>query len=193
MGEGMGELALTLHPEKTRLVDVGRGQGSFVFLGCTFRKKRSILRAPHLTFMQRWPSPRAMSRIKQRIHELTRVQNGAGDIQEVIDALNPVLRGWGNYFRTGNADTKFNQLDGYVHKRIVQWLIRRGGQRPRFWAGRWPHERLFGMGLHQLRTRVKYPANAAPIRPSVSRVRETRTHGLNGGLALRAAEAARRS
>ena len=40
------------------------------------------------------------------------------------------------------------------------------------------------MGLHPLRTSVRYPAQAASPRPSVGRVRETRTHGLKGGLAL---------
>jgi hypothetical protein len=38
----MSKLGLTLHPDKTRMVDLGRGKGSFVFLGCTIRKKRSI-------------------------------------------------------------------------------------------------------------------------------------------------------
>ena len=40
------KLGLVLHPEKTRMVNLGRGKESFVFLGCTIRKKRSILRNP---------------------------------------------------------------------------------------------------------------------------------------------------
>jgi hypothetical protein len=42
IGLVMNRLGLTLHPTKTRLVDLRRGKGSFVFLGCTIRKKRSI-------------------------------------------------------------------------------------------------------------------------------------------------------
>jgi len=180
----LAELKLELHPDKTRIVDVRRGRGSFVFLGCTLRKQRSILRAPHLHFMQRWPSPRAMKRIRDRIHHLTdSSRSGVRDVTEIITSLNPVLRGWSNYFRTGNADTKFNQVDNYVRGRIVRWLWRRGGQRARFRPSKWPHDRLFAMGLYQLRTRVHYPAQASPIRSSVSRVRETCTHGLKGGLA----------
>ena len=176
-------LGLELHPEKTRLVDLRGGREGFVFLGCTFRKRRSIQRAPHLHFMQRWPSPHAMKRIRKRIHDLTDVrQTRASDVMEIIAALNPVLRGWATYFKTGNADAKFNQLDDYVHERIQRWLWRRGGQRSRFRRSKWPHERLYAMGLYRLRTRVRYPAKAAPQRPSVSRVRENRTHGLNGGL-----------
>jgi RNA-directed DNA polymerase len=63
IGLVMNRLGLTLHPEKTRMVDLRRGKGSFVFLGCTIRKKRSIQRNPRMHFMQRWPSPKAMKRI----------------------------------------------------------------------------------------------------------------------------------
>ncbi|MGH8306038.1 MAG: group II intron reverse transcriptase/maturase [Steroidobacteraceae bacterium] len=179
-------LGLRLHPEKTRLVNVGRGSDgrkSFEFLGCTLRKKRSILRNPRLTFLQRWPSPRAMKRIRTRVHELTdRRTYGGKDVRAVIARLNPVLRGWANYFRSGNADAKFNQVDNYVHRSVVRWMQKRGGQRGKVRFDAWPFDRLFGMGLVQLRTTVKYPAQATPLRPSESRVREIRTHGLTGGL-----------
>ena len=180
--EILARLGLVLHPDKTRLVDLRGGKEGFVFLGCVFRKRRSIQRAPHKHFMQRWPSPRAMKRIRERVHDLTDVRRTrASDVMEIIAALNPVLRGWGNYFKTGNADTRFNQIDDYVHERIVQWLGRRGGQRTRFWTSKWPSTRLHEMGLHRLRGTVRYPSQATEQRPSVSRVRETRTHGLNGG------------
>ena len=183
--EILARLGLELHPDKTRLVDLRRGREGFVFLGCVFRKRRSILRAPHLHFMQRWPSPRAMKRIRERVHDLTDVRRTrASDVMEIITLLNPVLRGWGNYFKTGNAAAKFNQIDDYVHERVTRWLWRRGGQRTRFRISKWPHARLHGMGLHQLRTRVRYPSQATEQRPSVSRVRENRTHGLKGGPAL---------
>ena len=52
-----------------------------------------------------------------------------GDAREVIADLNPVLMGWGNYFRTGNASAKFNQLDCYVYRRLMRLLVRRGGER----------------------------------------------------------------
>lgn len=177
----LAELGLQLHPDKTRIVDARRGRESFEFLGHTLRKRRSIQRAPHLHFMQRWPSPRAMSRMRRRIHELTDKRRGGADVKEIIASLNPVLRGWANYFKTGNADAQFNAIDHYVHDRIMHWLWRRGGQRARNWRSRWPYSRLFAMGLHQLRTSVCYPAQATPRRPSVSRVQETCTHGLTGG------------
>src|SRR6266852_3946256 len=121
IGLVMDRLGLKLHPAKTRLVDLRRGKESFVFLGCTLRKKRSIQRNPRMYFMQRWPSPKAMKRIRERVHKLTAARHSGKDVKQIIATLNPILRGWGNYFRTGNAERKFNQLDSYVFWRLAQW------------------------------------------------------------------------
>ena len=186
-------LGLELHPEKTRAVDLRRGREGFDFLGCTMRKRRSILRRPNCHFMQRWPSARAMKRVRERVHELTAARgNAAGDVTTVITALNPVLRGWGNYFGTGNADDKFNHVDRYVYQRIGHWLWRRGGQRRRFRAACWPQERLYAMGLYRLQGTVRYPSHATSTRPSVSRVPEIGTHGLKGGPAVSSTSILRR-
>jgi group II intron reverse transcriptase/maturase len=177
----MVRLGLTLHPEKTRLVDLRRGKESFVFLGCTIRKRRSIQRNPRWHFVHRWPSPKAMKRIRERIHELTEPRrHRARDVKDVITSLNSVLRGWGTYFRSGTADREFARVDEYVFERLCRWKRRRGGQRSRFRFDEWPRERFFGLGLHRLRGTVKYPAQATPVRPSLSRVREMRMHGLKG-------------
>jgi len=181
LGIILGRLGLVLHPEKTRQVDLRRGKEGFTFLGCDIRKRRSIQRAPHLHFMQRWPSKKAMKGLRSRIHTLTDSRrSGMEDVNELIGQLNPVLRGWGEYFRTGTADRQFNAVDGYVHGRILRWMWRRGGQRRTVWMKDWPPARLRELGLHRLRGTVRYPAHATPIRPSLSRVREIRTHGLKG-------------
>jgi RNA-directed DNA polymerase len=132
--------------------------------------------------MHRWPSPKAMQRVRERVHDLTEARrSGAKDVKEIVASVNPVIRGWGICFRTGTADREFNRIDWYVHGRITRWLWRRGGQRARCRSTEWPLERLFAMGLHRLMGRVRYPAQPTPRRPSVSRVRETRTHGSKGG------------
>jgi group II intron reverse transcriptase/maturase len=181
----MTNLGLSLHPEKTRLVNLRRGKEGFIFLGCAIRKRRSVLRNPRLHFMQRWPSPRAMKKVQERVHELTTVRrNGAKNLNELIAGLNPVLRGWGNYFCSGNADGKFNRVDGYVYRRVTDWMRRRGGQRSRSYRDEWPTERLHETGLHRLQGRVSYPTQASLVRPSVSCVREIRTHSLKGGFGI---------
>ena len=183
----MGRLGLEMHPEKTRMVSLARGKEGFTFLGWTVRKRRSIQRNPRWHFVQRWPSPKAMKRLRDRVHELTDVRGRqARDVEELIEKLNPVLRGWGNYFRTGNADREFNQLDDYVYGRVLRWQWRRGGQRTRFRFDRWPRQRLHEMGLHRLMGTVRYPQAATPRKhgqenSSVSCVPENGTHSLKGG------------
>jgi Group II intron, maturase-specific domain len=108
------------------------------------------------------------------------IRQSGKDVKQIIAELNPVLRGWGNYFRTGNADQEFNKLDGFVFRRMRRWQFRRGGQRVtsrRAWTG----DQLHGMGLYRLRGTVCYPTQATSIRSSVSCVRENRTHSLKGG------------
>jgi len=183
----MERLGLEMHPEKTRVVNLALGKEGFTFLGWTVRKCRSIQRNPRWHFVQRWPSPKAMKRIRSRVHEITEARGRqAKGIGELIDKLNPVLRGWGNYFRTGNADREFNRVDDYVYGRVLQWQWRRGGQRTRFRFDRWPQKRLYEMGLQRLRGTTRYPQAATPRKhgqenSSVSCVPENGTHSLKGG------------
>ena len=65
-------------------------------------------------YLHRWPSQRAMKRLREKVRDRTGRNRAGQDIREVIADLNPVLRGWGNYFRTGNAAVKFSQADDYV-------------------------------------------------------------------------------
>jgi len=179
VGLVMDRLGLTLHPAKTRLVDLRRGRESFVFLGCTIRKKRSIQRNPRKYYVQRWPSPKATKKLRDRVRELTGKRQSGKDVKQIVAELTPVLRGWGNYFRTGNADREFNKMDYFVVTSLRRWQYRRGGQRPTKRAP-FTGDQLYGMGLHKLMGTVKYPAQATPVRSSLSRVRENRTHGLKG-------------
>jgi len=180
IGLVMDRLGLTLHSAKTRMVDLRRGKESFVFLGCTIRKKRSIQRAPGKHFMQRWPSPKATKKLRDRVRELTSTRYSGKDVKQIVAELTPVLRGWGNYFRTGNADREFNKMDGFVVRSLRRWQYRRGGQRPTKRAP-FTGDQLHGMGLHKLMGTVKYPEQATARRSSVSRVPENGTHGLKGG------------
>ena len=175
----MNRLGLVLHPDKTRMVDLRRGKGSFVFLGCTIRKRRSILRNPRAYYMHRWPSPKATKRLRDRVREITGKRSSGEDVKQIIAKLNPVLRGWGNYFRSGTASREFLKMDSFVYERLVRWLYRRGGQRATRWV-HWTAEQFHGMGLYRLRGTVRYPAQATSVRSSLSRVRENRTHGLKG-------------
>jgi group II intron reverse transcriptase/maturase len=104
-------LGLELHPKKTSLVDLSRGRAGFDFLGCHLRKHMSgpIWEQTHqrVFYLQRQPSQRAMARVRARVRALTPRGRCHDDLRAVIGDLNAVLRGWAQYFRTGNAAVKF--------------------------------------------------------------------------------------
>jgi RNA-directed DNA polymerase len=188
-------LKLTLHPEKTRRVDLTDGKEGFDFLGCHLHMRMSGMlweeRRIRRYFLQRWPSNRSMKRVRTRVKELTDSRrNGVKDVDVLIRALSPVLRGWGNYFRTGNAARKFLSLDKYVVRRLNDFRWKRyrrhakQGQRIR-----WTREEYEAHGLHRLRGTIRYPKPCMLHResPPVSRVREIRMHGLKGGGGTRTA------
>ena len=158
-------LGLRLHPEKTKLVELYDGHESFEFLGHTLRKRMSgklwAEKGKRLYFLQREPSPRAMKRIRGKVRALTRRSRCHADLRDVIAQLNPVLRGWGAYYRTGNSARRFNQLDGYVWRRLKQLRVQRKGRHLRAGeAARWTRESFWNLGLHRLRGTVQYPEQA---------------------------------
>ncbi len=189
MGIILERLKLQLHPEKTRRVDLSEGREGFDFLGCHLHKRvsgRLLERGIRRHYLQRWPSVRSMARVRERVKELTgRNRSGIKDVRVVIDDLNPILRGWGNYFRTGNAASKFQQVDEYVVDRLRGLLRKRQGRHLRpGQSARWTSDFFHDHGLHRLRGTIRYPGRSTTPRSEtapVSRVRETRTHGLKGG------------
>ena len=162
----LARLKLELHPDKTRKVELTRGREGFDFLGCHLHKRMSgpmwERYGKAYYFLQRWPSTRSMKRVRQRLNELTsRRRNGVKDVREIIADLNLVLRGWANYFRTGNAAMKFVALDTYVEGRLYRFLVKRKGRhlRPDDAQG-WTRDFFEGHGLVRLRGTIRYPEAA---------------------------------
>jgi RNA-directed DNA polymerase len=163
--EVLASLGLELHPDKTKVVDLREGREGFDFLGCHFRARASgklMERGIRRCYLHRWPSQRAMKSIRAKVRAKTgRNRTGASDIREVIAVLNPLLRGWGNYFRTGNATEKFVSIDRYVVRRLRGLLVKRHGRNLRAgqadaWTRRWFED----LGLHQLMGTIRYPGVA---------------------------------
>jgi group II intron reverse transcriptase/maturase len=158
----LGRLGLELHPGKTRRVALYDGKEGFDFLGCHLHKRLSgklwEQKRQRLYFLQRWPSQRSMRRVRQRVKELTPRSRCHADLRDVIADLNPVLRGWGNFFRTGNAAKRFNQLDTYVWQRLRSLRVARKGRHLRPGeVDRWTRDYFHNLGLHRLRGTVRYP------------------------------------
>jgi RNA-directed DNA polymerase len=163
--EILGGLGLQLHPGKTKVVDLREGREGFDFLGCHFHarmsgrlwEQRRIVRY----YLHRWPGQKAMKRLREKIKDYTGRNRVGLDIRVVIDGLNPILRGWGNYFGTGNAADKFVQIDRYVVWRLKRLLIKKRGRNLHArQADQWTPTWFRDQGLHQLMGTVRYPKAA---------------------------------
>lgn len=163
--EILGGMGLTLHPDKTKVVDLREGREGFDFLGWHFRARvsgRLLERGIRRYYLHRWPAQRSLKRLRAKVKAKTgRNRVGIRDVRELIAELNPILRGWGNYFRTGNAADTFLAIDRYVAWRLKRLLIKRKGRNLRAGeADAWTADWLVGLGLHRLRGTIRYPGAA---------------------------------
>lgn len=148
-------LGLRLHPGKTRISCLIQGQDGFVFLGFEHRMVESWKHRGRW-YLNKWPSPRAMASIRAKIRERTARRRASWPLEEVVEDLNPVLRGWGNYFRHGNSNRKFNAVDGYVHLRMARLASTKYGLHGRNWATRFTYGWLTDLGIYRLTGTVRY-------------------------------------
>ncbi|MEZ4302351.1 MAG: group II intron maturase-specific domain-containing protein [Polyangiaceae bacterium] len=137
--EEMTKLGLTLHPDKTRVVNVHRE--GFEFLGYRFEGRR--LR----------PRKKSLVGFKDRVRELTRRLNGHS-LEAIIDRLNTTVRGWFEYFKHSLKST-FPPLDAWIRMRLRSILLRRHKKRG---VGRglrhydWTNEYFAKLGLFTMTT-----------------------------------------
>jgi len=158
-------LGLELHPEKTRQVDLSRGREGFDFLGCHLRKRMSgplwERSRRRVYFLQRGPSQRALTRVRARVRALTGRARCHTDLRLVIADVNPVLRGWAQYFRTGNAADHFTYIDRYVEQRLRRLRLQRAGSRlSASQSVSWWRPFFEALGLVRLRGTIQYPGVA---------------------------------
>ena len=156
----LGPLGLRVHPDKTTIVDLRRGAEGFDFLGFHHRMVESRKRRGRW-WLHKWPSSRAMASIRGKIRDLTAPSRVGLDLRVVVEDLNPVLRGWGAYFRQGNSSAKFGAIDSYVHERVARLASRKHGLSGFNWVDRFTWAWLGNLGVHRLEGTVRYPtANA---------------------------------
>jgi group II intron reverse transcriptase/maturase len=145
-------LGVTLHPEKTRIVNVHHG---FEFLGYVVRQGKRPLRLPQDRIkstarqggMYAQPSEKSRQRFKEQVRALTRRRAPVSTAQLIRD-LNPVIRGWGTYYQRAHVRRLFNQLDRWIVRRI--WSHRFKRWRNSGWK-EYPTRRLRGeFGLQSL-------------------------------------------
>jgi RNA-directed DNA polymerase len=140
------QMGLTLNEQKTRLCD-GRRE-AFTFLGYTFGPMH--YRKDGHWYLGARPAQKAVNRIKGRIRQILRPSNQA-PWDEVVAELNPVLRGWAQYFAYGTRLMAYRAVDHYVWERVRHFLRRRHKVSSRG-TKRFSADVVFGeLGVFQLR------------------------------------------
>ncbi|HEV2070674.1 MAG TPA: group II intron maturase-specific domain-containing protein [Acidimicrobiales bacterium] len=152
----LSPLGLRLHPDKTRIVDLRRGAEGFDFLGFHHRMVESRKRRGRY-WLNKWLSPRAMASIRGKVRELTAPSRVGLELSVVVEQLNPVLQGWGAYFRQANSSAKFGAVDHYVQKRMARLASRKHGLRGFNWSDRFMWVWLGTLGIYRLTGTVRYP------------------------------------
>ena len=122
-------LGLELHPDKTRLVDMTKGQEGFDFLGFHHRRKR-WWRDPTRWVVRQWPSVKAMKAIRAKVKACTSSRYTlTRSTAQVVAAMNPILRGWLAYFARPGTSHKLSALRAYVHERLALWSAKKHRRR----------------------------------------------------------------
>jgi RNA-directed DNA polymerase len=131
---------LTLHPEKTRVVDVTH-RGGFEFLGYHFERGRH------------WPRAKSVKNLKAALRPKTRRTNGRS-LAVIIADVNRTLRGWFVYFQHSPRHT-LRPVDSWVRMRLRS-ILRKRHRRPGPGRGhdhqRWPNDFFAKQGLYSLTT-----------------------------------------
>jgi len=148
-------IGLHLHPDKTRIVHLTGGAEGFDFLGFHHRMVASR-KWRGRSYLQKWPSERAMASIRAKVRDHTPRSYVGRDLRYVVEELNPVLRGWGAYYRWGNSSRKFAAVDSYVHARLARLASAKHGLSGRHWATRFNYAWLSRLGIHRLSGTVRY-------------------------------------
>lgn len=156
----LGPLGLQLHPGKTTIVCLAAGQQGFDFLGFHHRMVASRKHRGRY-WLHKWPSNRAMASIRGKVHDLTTPRQVGRPLNAVVEQLNPVLRGWGAYFRQGNSSAKFGEIDSYVQQRMAILASRKHRQSGFNWTDQYTWAWLGNLGIHRLQGTVRYPTATA--------------------------------
>jgi RNA-directed DNA polymerase len=135
---------LTLHPTKTRLVDVRKEE--FTFLGYSFSTSKDGR-------IRRWPGKKSLTKFKETLRTKTR-RNRGDSLKTIITDVNETLRGWFGYFKHSYATT-FPYLDGWIRRRLRNILLKRLGRRGignGLSNQHWPNSYFTERGLYSLKT-----------------------------------------
>jgi RNA-directed DNA polymerase len=148
--EELAKLGVSVNEEKTKVVDLTKGE-SFKFLGFDIRRTKTL---QGKWGVLRTPTMKARTSLLRNLKEIFR-RYRSQPVGQLIKKINPVLRGWVNYFRIGNASRCFGYLEDWVQKKVRRHLMKARKLKGFGW-NRWSREWLYQkLGLYNDYT-VKY-------------------------------------
>jgi RNA-directed DNA polymerase len=158
--EEVAKLQVEINEEKSRIVDLAK-RGSFTFLGFEFRRilSRKGMWRPHYA-----PKLKKRTALLEKLRDMFR-RYASQAVGRVIEMINPVLRGWVNYFAVGHSSRCFSFVKDWVEKKIRRHLMRarkRKGFGWQRWSRRWLYDEL-GLYNHY---RVRRPEAAPKAHPA---------------------------
>lgn len=154
----LSKLRVELNEEKTRIVDLREGE-TFSFLGFDFRRVKT---KQGKIGIRKTPRMKARTALLRKLKEIFQ-HHLSQPVGRVIYLINPILRGWVNYFRIGNSSRCFGYVRDWVEKKVRRHLMK-ARKRKGFGWDRWSRKRLYEMGLYK-DYQIKYysPLKASPV------------------------------
>jgi RNA-directed DNA polymerase len=147
--EEFAKLRVEINEDKSRMVDLAKGE-SFGFLGFEFRRVLSLRKKwrPHYA-----PRLKKRTALFAKLREIFQ-QFISWPVEIVIERINPILRGWVNYFRVGHSTPCFTLVKEWVERKVRRHLMRARGQRGlgwKRWSSAWFYTRLGLFNDYKLR------------------------------------------
>ncbi|MGF6931262.1 RNA-directed DNA polymerase [Paraburkholderia sp. UCT70] len=158
--EEFAKLQVEVNEEKSRTVDLDRAE-SFGFLGFDFRRLRSIGRQvwrAHYT-----PKLKKRTALLRKLKEVFR-RYQSQPVDRVVQLINPVLRGWVNYFAVGHSSECFSFIKDWVEKKIRRHMGRSRNRRGfgwKRWSRRWLYDELKLFNGYRVRRAAALKASPA--------------------------------
>jgi len=147
--EEFAKLGVAINEDKSRMVDLKKGE-SFTFLGFEYRRILSLRRKWRPYYA---PKLKKRTALFEKLREIFR-QHVSWPVETVIAKINPVLRGWVNYFRVGHSSICFGVVKRWVEEKVRRHLMRARGRKGfgwTRWSSEWLYDRLGLFNNYQLR------------------------------------------